>query len=248
MYPIGTVMPVNITPLFPRKKNDIDVQTTMSHPPSGLLYFSNVLPPELHSSLLLRLKEDSEKHAETSWKTAGHRASRIVRHFGYNYPYTAKLELTLSDPIPDYIVPVIGLIRQQKGLENFAPDQAIVNRYLTGEGISKHVDHTRLFGDTVVSVTIGSGATMRFRKDDQTYDQWVAPRSIYAMTGESRYDWTHEMVKSRAQSGTRFSITFRQVNLEYLKKGQTPHDPIPLDSHATPPTGKVKVTVKPRTD
>jgi len=139
-------------------------------PPSGLLYIPDIIPQDTHPKLLKLLNDGSE-----GWKTAGHRANRLVRHYGYNYPYTSKLELTRADPIPEQIILLIRLLRQQPGLENFHPDQAIINRYLTNEGIGKHVDHTKLFGDTVVSVTIGAGATMRFRHENASFDQYVKP-------------------------------------------------------------------------
>lgn len=206
--------------------------------PIGLTYLPHVLPVDEHDQLLKLLTDNANKGSDNGWKTAGQRANRIVRHFGYNYPYTAKLELTLADAIPEWLWPVIQLLRQQPGLEDFKPDQAIINRYLTNEGIGKHVDHTKLFGDTVVSVTIGAGATLRFCHTESgvRFDQNVKPCSAYVMTGESRYEWTHEMLKSKAQTQTRFSITFREVHLEYLKKGCIPHSILPIyDTDRTEP-------------
>lgn len=209
--------------------------------PRGLIYIPNFLSAAEQQDLLEKLTDP----VDDQWKTAGHRANRLVRHFGYNYPYTAKLELTVADPIPDYIQSVIAKLQQQPGLENFNPDQAIINRYLTGEGISKHVDHVKLFKDTIVSVTVGSGATMRFRNTDtgEVFDQRVVPGSAYAMTSESRYNWTHEMVKSKAQRSPRYSITFREVELQYLKRGQVPRPP-PVLLQPEIPKLKLKAKLK----
>lgn len=170
--------------------------------PDGLWYYPNLLSREEHQCLL-----------DTLTTTTG----ALTNHYGYK-SYAAKTALTLADPIPDYLIPIITLIRKQSGLEYFDPDQAIINRYLPGEGIVKHIDHTKLFSDIVVSVTIGAEATMRFRsKTSSCYDQRVIPGSAYAMTGDARYTWTHEMVKSNEHSGTLYSITFREVDLDYLK-------------------------------
>lgn len=218
--------------------------------PEGLLYYPNIIPIKEQDILTKILTNGSEIDPE--WKKAGHMANRLVRHYGYNYPYTRKLELTKADPIPDYIVDIVNRLITLPGLENFRPDQAIINRYLTGEGIGKHIDHTELFTDIVVSVSFGCKATMRFKKDSQTMDQVVTPGSAYAMTGSSRYEWTHEMVKSRTQCDTRFSITFREINQTYLKKGQSPHPPIayvptitpvsvPAPAHITQPKLKLKL-------
>lgn len=180
--------------------------------PDGLLYFPNVLSVDDERGLIKLFQDTSD------WKTAGIRANRLVKHYGYNYPYTRKLELTPADPIPIEIQNIIQRVVKLSGLEHFQPDQAIVNRYLTNEGISPHIDHTDLFGDIVVSVSIGCRGTMRFRSNGQKYDIKVEPRSVYAMTGDARYKWTHEMLKSKSQCGTRFSITFRKINQKFLKK------------------------------
>jgi alkylated DNA repair dioxygenase AlkB len=194
--------------------------------PNGLLYFRNLLTPEEEKALLKELLDSTEY--DTEWKTAGARANRRVRHFGYNYPYTRKLQLTLADPIPPSIVMIISKLLKIPGLKHFKPSQAIINRYLSGEGITKHIDHTELFGDTVVSVSLGCSANMVFRKDSESYTQTVTPGSAYAMIGESRYEWTHEMSKRKSQCDTRFSITFRDANMKYLKPGQIPHPPVQM--------------------
>jgi len=242
--PVRPVRPVRPTELFK------PVRPIIPAGPAGLIYIPNLLSVDEHKELLSILENDSE--SSDDWKTAGHRANRLVRHYGYNYPYTAKQELTLADPIPSYMLSIIQKLRTTvPELADFNADQAIINRYLTGEGIGPHVDHTELFGNTVVSVSIGCETTMRFKKAGDTFDQIVKPRSAYAMTGDSRYGWTHEMPKSKRQCATRFSITFREVELKYLKlkKGQKAHEmkrtAVKLPVKAVKPVKPVKLPVKP---
>lgn len=220
---LAHVKSITVKPVKPTKAKVAPLLApTNDRIPQGLIYVPKFLSPEEHDKLLQILLNDSDRGK--GWKTAGAKANRLVRHYGYNYPYTAKRQLTLADPIPDYIFQIIQKLRTSvPELSQFQPDQAIINRYLTGEGIGAHIDHTELFGDIVVSVSLGCQAKMRFRKGSAVFDQVVKPLSAYAMTGESRYDWTHEMPKSKSQRDTRFSITFRQVKLEYLKKEQHPH-------------------------
>ena len=223
----------------------VHIMMTETQKPNGLLYFPDVLTVSEEQDLLSDLTLESDLDPESVWKTAGARANRLVRHYGYNYPYTRKLELTPADPIPVSIIQIIHKLAQFPGLKDFHPDQAIINRYLTGEGISKHVDHVALFGDTVVSVSLGCNGKMRFRRDEESYDITVSRRSVYAMTGESRYDWTHEMPKSKSQCGVRFSITFREINHKYLKG--TAHSAIPeaaVDVEVDPVPVPVPVPVK----
>lgn len=94
--------------------------------------------------------------------------------------------------------------------------QAIVNLYRPGEGIAPHVDLLNRFGDGIVGVSLGGGATMRFARaetetetgkgrgvgtavdadaegdrDGGLYEVWLPPRSVLVLTGEARYEWTH---------------------------------------------------------
>lgn len=122
--------------------------------------------------------------------------------------------------------------------------QVIINHYLPGEGITPHVDLLDRFGDGIIGVSLGSGCVMRFRKlnpeeigvrsgyyqneehanDNETQSVYLPPGSIYVMSGESRYSWTHGIERRTAdlvQGGlgdehdnwiarsVRVSITFR---------------------------------------
>lgn len=194
--------------------------------PDGLLYLGDFLTKEEETELLDIFHTDVD-----TWTTAGARAKRVVKHYGYNYPYSRKLELSLADEMPSYLVHLVARITRLPGLSNFRPNQAIVNRYLTGECIGAHIDHEELFGDTIVSISIGSTATIRFRSPKgETHDHVIEKRSVYAMTRSARYEYTHEMKKLPKSSQERFSITFRRADLKYLKRGQIPHPEIDIAS------------------
>jgi alkylated DNA repair dioxygenase AlkB len=139
------------------------------------------------------------------------------------------------------------------------PDQLIVNEYIPGQGIGDHVDHTKLFGQEVVSISLLSDVVMTFRPtlttrpqskpqpQAQQKDNSSAPvtgetscassarppaqqavhlllraNSAVALTGESRYRWTHSIAKrkvdivigpqrkaKKAPRSRRISLTFR---------------------------------------
>ena len=97
--------------------------------------------------------------------------------------------------------------------------QVIINHYLPGEGITPHVDLLDRFGDGIIGVSMGSGCVMRFEKvryddglDDEDVDgaqrQWdvyLPSGSVYVMTEEARYEWTHGIEKRKedwVESGT----------------------------------------------
>jgi alkylated DNA repair dioxygenase AlkB len=120
--------------------------------------------------------------------------------------------------------------------------QAILNFYRPGEGITPHVDLLDRFGDGIIGVSLGSGCVMRFRRiastehdaehgsakstyhSDAAKDVFLPPGSIYVMSEEARYGWTHgidgrreDWVQDQVESATgrwvmrsiRVSITFR---------------------------------------
>lgn len=89
--------------------------------------------------------------------------------------------------------------------------QVIINFYNPGEGITPHVDLLDRFGDGIIGVSMGSGCVMRFaqvrgdageecraegslhRCDDErtAWDVFLPHGSVYVMSGDARYGWTH---------------------------------------------------------
>ena len=102
--------------------------------------------------------------------------------------------------------------------ENYKINQCIVNNYSVGQGISKHID-VKSYGNVIGCFTINSGATMIFRHLDKSINLYVEPNSLYIMSGEARYLWSHEMTTNKYDKindtmnkrDRRISITFRNV-------------------------------------
>jgi hypothetical protein len=117
--------------------------------------------------------------------------------------------------------------------------QAIINLYHPGEGITPHVDLLNRFGDGIVGVSLGGGASMGFaqaprrsdteecvagRGDGTYHEVWLPPRSVLVLTGEARYEWSHGIAPRTRdkvedaegtdgwqwqERGVRVSVTFR---------------------------------------
>jgi len=87
--------------------------------------------------------------------------------------------------------------------------QIIINEYVPGQGISKHIDDPKQFGEWIMCISLGSHVEMTF--DD--YDISLNPCSLVVMTGDSRYKYTHQIKSRKSDKGiprtTRVSITFR---------------------------------------
>jgi alkylated DNA repair dioxygenase AlkB len=139
---------------------------------------------------------------------------RRVQHYGYKYDYKARAVTAGSylGPLPDWLVPVSQKLP-------FKPDQAIVNEYLPGQGISAHVDCVPCFADTIASLSLGSGAVMQFANGQKKHDLYLEPCSLIILSGPSRYEWTHAISARKSdvvgdfkiERGRRVSLTFRTM-------------------------------------
>jgi alkylated DNA repair dioxygenase AlkB len=175
----------------------------------GLYYFDNVVE---HHNIIRLLDED----LDTPWKPiTSSQNSRKVKHYGFAYNYrktTAKEKLA---DIPDYLQ-VYKDTLEKTVLENLGVvvdfNQCIINNYEPGQSISKHID-SPAFGPIIGCYSIGDttiGGKMRFTCDGMDkVDIHVKPGSLYLMSGDARYKWSHEMLKNK--NGRRISITFRSI-------------------------------------
>lgn len=183
-----------------------------------LYYIDDIITDEYSNQLLQYLDNVGV------WSPITERTnSRVVQQYGYKYNYVNRNNnMELAETFPEIFSQLISKLQQKITEYNISAstdfNQIIVNNYNPGQGINKHID-SKTFGSIIGCYTIGSGATMRFRRKDQIIDLYVKPNSLYIMSGESRYLWTHEMPSTktdkingvRVARDRRISITFRFV-------------------------------------
>jgi alkylated DNA repair dioxygenase AlkB len=140
---------------------------------------------------------------------------RRVQHYGYEYNYSNKA-LIESDPIPSW--PIVKRIER----EYFRPEQLIINEYIPGQGIAKHIDSDQ-FDEPIISLSLGSPCVMIFRKESNAVkaikEILLKPRSLLVMSGELRWNWTHEIPARKKDKingmiinrDRRISLTFRRL-------------------------------------
>jgi len=185
----------------------------------GLYYTDNLISSDYSQQIIHYLDNESKWSPITDSPN-----SRRIQHYGYKYNYKNQNHKEMGTPIPDIFSELIQTLKQnvqelQLIDSSYSFNQIIVNNYEPGQGISKHTD-IKSYGHVIGCYTIGSGATMRFRKKDKVIDLYVKPNSLYIMSGESRYLWTHEMPSTktdlyngkRITRDRRISITFRMVD------------------------------------
>ncbi len=178
----------------------------------GLRYVPNFISEEEHDALLTAID------AQT-WLTD---LKRRVQHYGYKYDYKARNVLPDSHlgELPLWLSALQGRLFA-KGIFKQKPDQAIVNEYLPGQGISAHIDCVPCFDDVITSLSLGSDVIMRLSSGEQKHDVFLEKRSLIILSGEARYKWQHAIPARKSdivdgiklERQRRVSVTFRNVIL-----------------------------------
>lgn len=180
----------------------------------GLQYVDEFLGQDEQVQILERIDQKE-------WSTE---LSRRVQHFGYKYDYRKRsidADMKVAD-LPIWLDPMQGRMKEE-GLLPLAPDQLIINEYQPGQGIADHVDCEPCFGDTIVSISLGSTVIMNLTSLDGTthHPLTLRPGSALVLSGPARYEWKHGIIgrKSdvidgmRQKRTRRVSLTFRKVML-----------------------------------
>jgi alkylated DNA repair dioxygenase AlkB len=135
---------------------------------------------------------------------------RLTVPYGWGYDFD-DASLAPSAPIPDWLLPLREKAARFAQLEPGEFVQALLIHYDPGAGIGWHRD--RPVFEHVVGISLGTAATMRFRRRwPGGFDRataYLAPRSIYHLTGEARHKWEHSIAPMPAK---RWSITFRSLS------------------------------------
>lgn len=173
--------------------------------PRGFRYRDEIVTEEEQSGLLACLAGLDLRPFEFH----GHVGNRRVVSFGLKYDFERRA-VEPADAIPEFVEELLGRAAGFAGVDPGAFRQVGVNEYRAGAGIGWHKDK-REFG-IVVGVSLGSSATMRFRRAEgggwRRVSHTVRPRSIYLLDGEARREWEHSVPPV---SGLRYSITFRTI-------------------------------------
>lgn len=153
---------------------------------------------------------------------------RRVQHYGYIYDYKKRTvtEDMLLGILPGWL-DALAIRLREEGYIDDKPDQVIINEYIPGQGIALHVDCEPCFGDTILSLSLGSNCVMDFSHlhSDAVHHQLLQARSLIAMKREARYEWQHgirgrktdKIEGQTVKRERRLSLTFRKVILAHSK-------------------------------
>lgn len=152
------------------------------------------------------------------WSTA---LRRRVQHYGARYDYGSRRISTIEEapPLPYWSRELIERFRSE-GLSDQTFNQVIVNEYLPGQGIAPHIDRQDVFGEQVISISLGSACVMTFsRPSDGERDLLLEPGDLLLLRGEARHRWRHQIKPRKTdrwkgiflKRGRRLAVTFRST-------------------------------------
>ncbi|MNJ82840.1 Alpha-ketoglutarate-dependent dioxygenase AlkB [compost metagenome] len=150
---------------------------------------------------------------------------RRVQHYGYKYDYKARsIDYSMFiGQLPKWAMGMAERLFNEKYID-VLPDQLIINEYEPGQGIANHIDCEPCFGDTIISISLGSACVMDFINvsTKQKIEVMLESGSLVVLTGEARHNWTHGITQRKTDNfngmkynrGVRISMTFRKVKLK----------------------------------
>lgn len=168
----------------------------------------------------ITVEQEEELLAAIDTQVWSSELKRRVQHYGYKYDYKARTvdQNQYLGNLPGWLNPVAQRLHTE-GYFQRDPDQVIVNEYEVGQGISAHTDVISAFGDTIASLSLGSGCVMQFSNPstDVKHDIYLEPKSLIIMSGDARYKWKHAIPVRKADTidaikyirSRRVSLTFR---------------------------------------
>lgn len=170
----------------------------------GYVYEAQFLSAEEESALIDTIRTLPLKEAEYKQ----FHAKRRILSYGGRYDFSAG-RLLEAEPIPAFLRPLLRRVAHwtARSAEEFT--QILIAEYAPGTQLGWHRDVPDF--ELVVGVSLGSWCRMRFRRfppksREPSIAVDLAPRSIYRLEGEARWDWQHRITPTPA---LRYSITFR---------------------------------------
>lgn len=141
---------------------------------------------------------------------------RRTQQYGWTYDYKGR-GIEKTKPIPVCLEFIQDRLQNERYTDR-PMEQLIINEYTPGQGINWHTD-SFVFGEKIVSISLGSACMFQFRKYDLFKNIYLQPRTLVIMEDEARYNFQHHIpaCKTDTYNGiripreVRISLTFRTI-------------------------------------
>ena len=172
----------------------------------GLAFVAEAVSPERAETLA----EQVDCAPLTPFQFGQWEGKRLTANYGSAYDYQRARPMP-APTVPEWLRELCCELAPHFGRDPAEFVQALVTRYDPGAPIGWHRDRPQ-YGE-VIGLSLGAPATMRLRRrrTGGGFDRanlFLAPRSIYLLSGEVRWDWEHSIAPLPE---TRRSITFRTL-------------------------------------
>jgi alkylated DNA repair dioxygenase AlkB len=172
----------------------------------GYVYEDEFLSVAEETDLLNDIRELPFKQAEYQQ----YLARRRIVSYGGRYDFSKK-RLNDAEPIAPFLFPLRERVAKWTGRAASDFTHALVSEYAPGTPLGWHRDVPDF--EMVVGISLNTAARMRFRRYPpppraKAISIELAPRSIYRLEGEARWEWQHSVPPTPA---LRYSITFRTL-------------------------------------
>eukprot|EP01126_Amoeba_proteus_P010053 TRINITY_DN13897_c0_g1_i1.p1 TRINITY_DN13897_c0_g1~~TRINITY_DN13897_c0_g1_i1.p1 ORF type:complete len:233 (+),score=29.52 TRINITY_DN13897_c0_g1_i1:50-748(+) len=129
--------------------------------------------------------------------------------------YTAWLVEKIKNVTTEFF-PELNLKNSHLGNEKMC--ELFVNHYFKDSGLRFHMDHRTTYLEVILGVSLASDCHLSFQQKKQQVPVFIPRRSLYIMTGDSRYKWKHGILPTNGVLGEeRISLTFRMVNPKKMR-------------------------------
>jgi alkylated DNA repair dioxygenase AlkB len=181
----------------------------------GLTYIPNYINADEQNQLLDFVDQQP-------WAIDSAELTRRIQQHGYKLVYQKGVLVASCylGSLPDWLGKTARRFVAD-GLTATVPEQVTINEYLPGQGIRSHIDCETCFGDTVMTLSLGSSCVMRFTHS-QTKEKaeiLLMPGSLLILKGAARYLWLHGVTARMTDiyegkefdRSRRVSLAFREV-------------------------------------
>lgn len=200
-------------------KLDSRIMLTETRIISGLTYIPNYIKVTEQNHLLNLIDQQV-------WSIESVESKRRIQQHGYRYEYKNGILAASSylGSLPDWAQSIAHQFYDDRLIAT-VPDQLTVNEYEPGQGLTSHVDCVSCFGNTIITLSLGSSYVMEFThfQTKEIREILLLPGSLLILQGEARYIWQHsvaartidiyrgkEFIRTR-----RISLTFREALFPY---------------------------------
>jgi len=176
----------------------------------GLTHKPNYLSQEHHDHLCPTIDHNP-------WLTD---LRRRVQHYGWRYDYVSRQIRPdqFLGPLPSWLQRIAEHLHHD-GYFTSVPDQVIINEYMPGQGIARHIDCEPCFGPVIATISLCSAINFDLYLQDQHETIRLEPCSLLILQDAARHQWQHGITPRKADTldgqsiprQRRLSLTFRTI-------------------------------------